>query len=115
MPNVRVYFVMSQSGNSWIHPRRSVVQRPDFAHRLSENIEDHVADSVQLREKLLEKMNKGTIMEMPKETLLNVYRVIVIPMALYGSECWTLTKDQMRIWRPQKCVSLERSQDEERR
>jgi hypothetical protein len=31
-----------------------------------------------------------------KETLLRFYKMMVIPTLLYGSECWTLTKRQIR-------------------
>jgi len=33
---------------------------------------------------------------MMMQTLLKFYRVVAIPMLLYDSECWTLTKAQMR-------------------
>jgi hypothetical protein len=40
-----------------------------------------------------------------KETLLRFYKIMAIPILLYGSECWTLTKRQRVDWRQQKCAS----------
>ena len=31
-----------------------------------------------------------------RETLLKLYKVVALPLLLYGCECWTLTSDQLR-------------------